>query len=270
MPEVYNNLVYMDDTFEICWDIVDEKVTEIALHKNCKTIDSHTFSDLENLEKVVLNKNLQYISYGTFKNCKKLKDINLEDTKVETIGVDAFINCASLEKVSFPSTLKELEIRCFAGCNLKEVDLSNTKISTISLKLFENNKNLYKVLLPDSSHTVDHAAFSGCTNLQDIDLKNVKNFHFSSIVNTKIRELTLPPFIEEITIDSGHLPELDTIFFTNPPIQDGMNSIADFPAFLKRYYKNTLILTNDLDSYLKLNKSFKEINNLYKKTNKER
>ena len=49
-----------------------------------------------------------------------------------------------------------------------------------------------------------------------------------------------------------------------------MNSITDFPAFLKRYYKNALILTNDLDNYLKLNKSFKEINNLYKEKNKER
>ena len=71
--EIYKNLIYKDDTFEVCWGIADKNVTEITLHENCKAIDAQTFNNLENLEKVVLNKNLQHIYYGAFKNCKKLK-----------------------------------------------------------------------------------------------------------------------------------------------------------------------------------------------------
>ena len=73
----------------------------------------------------------------------------------QEIGVTAFVDCVSLEKVTIPSTVFKIENWAFAGCsNLTEVELN------AEIKLFSNTNQLGKV-------------FNRCSSLEKIKFQTI-------------------------------------------------------------------------------------------------
>jgi len=91
-------------------------------------INNSCFKDCINLEKVILNKNIRNIYYSAFSGCISLKEINLEDTKLEYIGDEAFLNCNNLNKIILPSTVEALGNNVFTGCNNIEIEMNLSNV----------------------------------------------------------------------------------------------------------------------------------------------
>ena len=67
-----------------------------------------------------------------FKGFNFLKKADLSDSNVTTICDSAFKDCSSLDEISFPKTLTDIQDFAFYFCNeLMDVDLSNTQITRI-------------------------------------------------------------------------------------------------------------------------------------------
>ena len=262
----YKNLVYTDDTFEICTDIEDRTVEKIILHENCKEIDQRTFEYMPNLKTVILNKNLKTMGVKAFASCHELSNINLEDTNLQKIGMHAFCGCNKLKKIKFPDTISLIGSYAFYLCDFKNIDLSNTKIKTIEKFSFESNKNLETVLFPDTLKQIKANSFRGCQKLENLDLKNIETIDFTAFAYTNIKELIFPDALRNIFFTSSEKPPLEKIIYGKFPYAEDKE---DFQNYVKQFYPNIEFVCTyiDLDKLLAAKTSFKQINNIYKENN---
>lgn len=77
-----------------------------------------SFNEMENLRRVVFPKTMRFIGSYAFAGCKNLSEVIFREG-LETIEDWAFISC-NIEKIEFPSTLKELGDNAFMGSGVKE------------------------------------------------------------------------------------------------------------------------------------------------------
>ncbi len=124
----------------------------------------------------------------------KIKTIDLENTKIESIedeafkdfnyvtylklpntlkkiGNRAFANCNSLVRIEFPSSIESIGNNAFEYCKrLEYVDLSKTNIKKINEGTFKHCHFLNRLLLPNSLKMIDSEAFYNCIALSKIDM----------------------------------------------------------------------------------------------------
>ena len=90
---------------------------------------------------------------------------------LESIGSTCFQECAKLEKVTIPSTVKVVEYGTFKQCvSLKEVVLSEG-VETICSNAFAECVALEKVHQPYSLTQVEELAFEHCPKMQRLNKK---------------------------------------------------------------------------------------------------
>lgn len=71
-----------------------------------------------NIVSVILPRTLKYIGDYVFRNCKKLRSVQLNDG-LEIIGNRAFCACGALDKINLPSSLKEIKECAFLHSKIK-------------------------------------------------------------------------------------------------------------------------------------------------------
>ncbi|MDR2369600.1 MAG: leucine-rich repeat domain-containing protein, partial [Mycoplasmataceae bacterium] len=89
-----------------------------------------------------------FIGGSAFKGCAGLTSVDLSGlVNLKVIDNGAFLNCASLTAINFPSSLEVIGNGAFSGC---------TALSSIAL--------------PESLKSIDNVAFAGCEALTTVDL----------------------------------------------------------------------------------------------------
>lgn len=127
--------------------------------KSLKVIDTgkvtslgdYTFSSCAALEEVKLSDALTYIGAGTFQKCTALVRIDIPEG-VTALGYKndagtecgaSFLGCTALTNVSLPSTLKNIYLRSFDGCEmLSQVSYNGTKAEWEKVVIGEDNEPL--------------------------------------------------------------------------------------------------------------------------------
>ncbi len=110
---------------------------------------------------------------------------------VVAIAKDAFNDCASLESISLPGTLKEIGSFAFRNCtSLKSIELPES-VKVISSYMFEGCKSLESVTVSNGTTEIGSYAFANCTSLLRIEIpktvKTVGSFAFMNDTKLKIR-----------------------------------------------------------------------------------
>ncbi len=112
----------------------------LRVSEGIETIGANAFRSRGNLKKVILPKSLKSIGEDAFYECGNLTDIewasNDVNLTIEDIGASAFQKCASLEKVTLPSSLKSIGANAFAACS-KLVEIES-KINSNPLPVIDN------------------------------------------------------------------------------------------------------------------------------------
>lgn len=92
--------------------------------------------------------------------------------EIEVIGIDAFLSCQLLTKVTLPSAVKEICLDAFYNCTeLVEVVIpSDSVLKTIGYGAFTYCHKLTTLNIPASVDLIDESAFLGCTVLDHIRL----------------------------------------------------------------------------------------------------
>ena len=114
--------------------------------------------------------------------CKRLKSVKFEtakpyydeygifhyETEIQTIEMETFYNCKSLDNVCLPSGISKIGVCAFGDCsNLKQIILAAT-IETIEKRAFVGCENLINVISYNPfPPEVESTAFKG------VDLKKV-------------------------------------------------------------------------------------------------
>lgn len=107
-----------------------------------------------------------------FRDCVKVKEINLPSTMTGAIGTEAFAGCTSLESVSLPEGITSLGNYMFKACtSLKSLTIPS-KVTKLGDYVFQGCRVLENISLPDSVTKVGNNIFSDCVGMNCIVIGN--------------------------------------------------------------------------------------------------
>ncbi len=179
-----------------------------------------------NVDVFRINENTEIIYECAFLRCS-FKNINIP-SNVRTITQNAFVDCSSLEKVTFSENSKLTVIgkEAFSGCELKSIDIpdsvtkiddyafngchslknvnfsSGSQLTHIGENAFEYCYQLTGITFPDTLTNIDIQAFHKCTSLTSLTFganSQLTEIGSSAFYNcTSLKEITLPDKLEYI------------------------------------------------------------------------
>lgn len=116
-----------------------------------ESIGDYTFSSCAKLENVELGDKLTFIGAGTFQKCTALKSIVIPEG-ITALGYKnssdvecgaSFYGCTALTTVSLPSTIKNIYLRSFEGCDaLAQVTYNGSAAEWSKVVIGQDNKPL--------------------------------------------------------------------------------------------------------------------------------
>ena len=172
------------------------------------------------MKKVVLNDGLEVIGLDAFVDCKSLESIEFPST-VRRIGESAFYDCSSLKKIVLNEGLKKVEDCVFKGCiSLESIKFPST-IRYIGANAFDhsdpvhNRSDLKEVVFNDGLLRIGEGAFKGCKSLLQVVVPSSVNYlgERAFYESAKLRKVV---FNEVNTIDNeafGSCTDLKEVLF---------------------------------------------------------
>lgn len=145
--------------------IGNDLIKKVIIPEGVTEISEYAFANLSELREVVLPSTLKKIGLGAFRDCKKLKTINLEH--VQFINKDAFYGTA-IETADFASVVSFGDY-AFMGSAIKWLNLP-ASCQSIGIGSFQNCENLANVTFNASKVKIGTYAFSGCKVLASINI----------------------------------------------------------------------------------------------------
>jgi len=279
-----NTKIIERNSFKSCTEL-----KEVVLNENLESIQNLAFSGCKHLEKIDFPASLKEIKNYSFDHTA-MKELNLSKCKNLILYGGAFLG-SKIESVSLPDTLQEIPPECFAYTNitnficpeslqiinrfafsecdkLKTFDTGNVKI--IAFEAF-NSTGLEKINFGEVEN-IATAAFNNCKNLKEINLENTKieilrPFVFKLCTN--LEKIILPPTVKILNIGCLESTKVTSLNIpSSVTIIKELNCENTIKCFCLdkskiKESKNVELIENSLD-YLLENKSFKEINKMYK------
>ena len=154
-------------------DYINMNLQEVTIPKNVKNIGMGAFTMCMGLDNMVFedNSNLTSIGEVSFMNCSRLKTINLEDTKLEEIGMMT-LSITAIEEITLPSTLKTIGEGAFGYCgSLKTVNFeNNSQLTSIGEDAFSGCSSLTSITIPSNVTSIGNSTFRNCSSLTSITI----------------------------------------------------------------------------------------------------
>ena len=144
----------------------------IVLPESLVEIDQYAFSKC-NLTEIILPANLERLGSSAFdyegtSRVSPLQKVVFEGNKLETIELNTFQYCASLQEIVLPDGLKTIEYNAFENCtSLTRIEIPNS-VTTIGESAFVFCTNLQEAVIGDGVTEIGSRAFGECTALKTV------------------------------------------------------------------------------------------------------
>ena len=127
----------------------------------------------------------------------------IEGIPVRYLASGSFCDNASIEEISLPSGIREINSCAFENCpKLKTINIPDT-VTHIGERAFQSCTSLEEITIPSSVDTLFQYLFNGCTALKTVTLsegvKEIGKYAFNGCV--ALEDINLPSTLE--TIDEG-------------------------------------------------------------------
>ena len=166
------------------------------------TVASYVLEGADGLKKVILPSSVQTIGTNAFIDCANLEEVSVAGAEVnpgqvilpeglEKIGIGAFRSCEKISYVKFPTTLESVFSAFEENPNLTAEFAEGT--IKVAAYVLEGATGLKKVILPSGVQEIGFSAFNGCTNLEEIEWGGVKS---------EPGHLIIPEGLEKIGMDA--------------------------------------------------------------------
>jgi hypothetical protein len=191
---------------------------QVTISQNVAYMGNNAFSDCSNI--VLINKspyfqyeggilyNRDYTQVFHYSLGSKIKDVKIKEG-VRTIGRNSFWNARNINKVTIPSTVRQIGYNPFAYCINVEFDVYSPNYTTYNNVLYSSDyheivccsaKAVIRgtVKLHDKTISIGRNAFTGCERLQSIalpqTLKTIARGAFSYC--GKLKKIHIPKSVD--------------------------------------------------------------------------
>lgn len=218
-----------------------ENLKEITINSlGINYLPTSMFYGCSQLSKVTLPSGYVKISDNAFYNCSKLKTIvNLDYSKLTTIGKSAFYNCSLLSINDL--TISVIGESSFESCkSIINVNLSSSTLTTLPLNAFKDCTALKTVKLSSKMTTIGNNAFAGCTNLAKVsDNDEEQN---NTILLTNVKQINTESFLKCSSINTLIINSANTCTIKSSAFENCTNlqkvNIETTASLEKNVFKN--------------------------------
>lgn len=138
-------------------------------------LSKRMFKDIDELETITIPK-YYVINERAFQNCRNLKCVNFEGSRITKINYKAFKGCSKLEEFKTPKKVELIEKEAFCNCKKLKSFIASNNLIEIDSEAFSGCISLESIVLPEKLETLGGGAFKGCTSLKSITIpKNIKS-----------------------------------------------------------------------------------------------
>ena len=138
-------------------------------------INSYAFATL-GIESVKIPASVGSIGAGAFADCQALASVEFaENSTLNTIGKESFVNCAKLAALSIPASVEAIDESAFANCTSITELKFGASLKTIGPKAFYGCVNVTVLTFGDKLNTIGEQAFFGCAKVKEVKLPDSVN-----------------------------------------------------------------------------------------------
>ena len=222
------------------------KTEQYRYHRNSPSPIFDTYYIPASLKKVTVT-GCDYIQYGAFYNCTRLKSITIGNS-VKSIGNSAFYNCTGLTSIIIPDSVTSIGGYAFNSCTgLKSITIGNS-VKSIGDSTFANCTGLTSIIIPDSITSIGDYAFYNCTGLKSITIGNsVKSIGDSAFYDCNyLSTITIPKRVTSIGYNAfGNCLKLKKVCYTGYKSDKAKINIDSSNGCLTNAKWHYLICKND-------------------------
>ncbi|MBR2444564.1 MAG: leucine-rich repeat protein [Clostridia bacterium] len=149
----------------------DARLTSVILDDGIGAIEKYAFYNCTALSEIDFGVGVDYIGASAFENCQSLKSVELNASKIWSIGNYAFKGCKSLTRVSIVGDISgEVGYEVLADCTSLESFSVNGGCKALGTSTFKNCTSLTSVVFPSGIEEIGSELFYGCTALKQITI----------------------------------------------------------------------------------------------------
>lgn len=207
-------------------------------------IKDRAFWGNESIESITVSGRDLTVGNYAFGNCKKLKDVVLEDGVIK-VGDSAFNGCETLESVTLASSVTEIGFFSFSGCKaLQSISIPNG-VTSIGNGAFSDCSSLLSLTVPSGVAKISDSLASGCTSLKNVTLPATTTAFSSSAFEgcSSLESITVPYGTKFI----GSAAFKDCTSLKSITVPESVLEIED-NAFENCTSLNSIALPKDLDT----------------------
>lgn len=147
-----------------------------SLPESLETLGWNTFYRCNSLRQITAGSNLKEIGADAFNSSNSLEYVDLSVSQISKLSNGVFTSCSSLNTVSLPESLTEIEDGAFYNTSLEAINIPQT-VQTIGSQAFFGTK-LRTVTIPEGIKVLESGVFSSCNRLISVNLpKNLTLIH---------------------------------------------------------------------------------------------
>ena len=174
------------------------------------------------LTSITIPNSVTAIGDSAFYNCTSLASVNFDDnSKLETIGQDAFGDCKNLAQISIPNNVTAIGSSAFYNCSkLKSITIPDS-VTSIGGSAFLYCTNLKSVTIGDGVTSIGYQAFYYCTSLERVYITNLAawcNIDFD--------------YYEANPLNHAHALYLNSQLVTQLDIPQGVKEIKSYAFYM--------------------------------------
>lgn len=165
------------------------KTVEFAQDIKLEKFSHGMFGESTRLAQISIPDSVTSIDNYAFVGCTNLSSVTMNC--VETIGINAFSLCSSLEEISLPSTLTTIGELAFYNSGLKSVEIPDSVTDSVTTDKDGNKSTVYGLGL---------SSFNSCLSLESVRIGNgvkiIPSGAFGYCI--ALKEIYLPSSLEEV------------------------------------------------------------------------
>lgn len=146
----------------------------IKLPNTITSMGASSFDGCSSLEELTISSGVTALNQTVLRNCSSLHTLDVDWSKITTIGADAFRGCSALaiEELNLPS-LTTLGQNAFYGVKIKKLNLGaliTLPAGTSSTQNFGDKSVLEEIVISKDTTVIPNWAFGGYTALKNLDI----------------------------------------------------------------------------------------------------
>lgn len=159
--------------------------------------------DADAVKKLVVKNGVTGIGIYAFQNCAALEEVSLPSS-LKYISGYGFFNCTSLKSIALPEGLTALGMGAFYYCTALEKASLPDSLAVMEGYAFYGCSSLKSISIPSGLTMIDSGAFCGCSSLESISLpNNIKSVYDGAFLRcTKLGVINLPDGLTAIGADA--------------------------------------------------------------------